>query len=86
MNLQHIVYSLVGIIIGFLLVWKVVFVVNLTGANSWGEKIFGPGGTYTFYKMIGSLIIIISILYLFGFTDVFLNWLGHIIRSFIGLQ
>jgi len=64
----RLLYSAIGIALGFLIIVKVKSLVDLTGYNSWGEKVFGPAGTYTLYRLIGVALIFISILYLAGFS------------------
>lgn len=39
--------------------------VHMVGKNEWGERYFGPGGTYTMWKLIGVLLSFGSIVVLF---------------------
>lgn len=39
--------------------------VRLVGKNIWGEKWFGEGGTYTFWKLIGVILSFGAIVVLF---------------------
>ncbi len=63
---SRIFWGISGIIVGFLMIYKNISLVNFTGKNSWAEKVFGSGGTFTFYKIIGILVIVIAFLYLTG--------------------
>ncbi len=59
----RIIGGLVGLAVGFVLVWKSEwFQVNI-GSIQWAEEHFGTsGGSRLMYKLIGILIIIISFL------------------------
>ncbi len=63
---SRIFWGILGIIVGFLMIYKNVSLVSFTGKNSWAEKFLGPGGTFTFYKIIGILVIVVAFLYLTG--------------------
>ena len=39
--------------------------VDIVGLNEWGERWFGPGGTYTLWKIVGVLLSFGAILVLF---------------------
>ena len=55
--------------LGFLLMKYTVAVTNNTGKIDLAEKIFGTGigaGTYTFWRLVGLGICIVSVLWLFG--------------------
>lgn len=62
----RIFWGVLGIIVGFLMIYKNTSLVSFTGKNSWAEKFLGPGGTFTFYKIIGILVIAVAFLYLTG--------------------
>lgn len=40
--------------------------VRTVGKNEWAEKYLGGGGTYTMWKIIGILIIVVAIIYVFS--------------------
>jgi hypothetical protein len=40
--------------------------VRFVGKNVWGEKWFGPGGTYTLWKLVGVILAAIAIAFLVG--------------------
>lgn len=74
------IWSLIGIIIGIILLWKTYQLVNWFGKVDWAERHLagGFGGTYFLYKAIGLLLIIFSLMYMFGALDIFLLPLGKI--------
>lgn len=41
------------IVVGFFMVWKTTGFQDFFGANDWAERKLGPGGTNTFYKLLG---------------------------------
>jgi uncharacterized membrane protein YfcA len=49
----RILLGLVVIFVGFLMVWKTVSFQDFLGRNAWAEDKLGPGGTSTFYKLLG---------------------------------
>ena len=51
--LLRILLGLFVIAVGFLMVWKTVGFQDFFGANAWAERKMGPGGTNTFYKLLG---------------------------------
>ena len=55
------------IILGFLLVRYSKWLTDNTTRFEWPEKVLGPGGTYTVWKMIGVLLIAFAFYYLFAF-------------------
>ena len=65
--------SFLGIAAGFMLILKTKEVTQFSGANNWVEKVFGNGQTYSFYKILGVLIIFIFFLYLLGDLDLVLR-------------
>jgi hypothetical protein len=44
-------------------------ITNIAGPAGWAEHKFGPGGTYTMWKIIGILIWIFGFIYLLGKWD-----------------
>jgi uncharacterized membrane protein YkgB len=41
--------------------------VNIFGEFPWTNKYFGAGGTYTFFRLLGLVFIILGFLFMFGF-------------------
>jgi len=60
--------GLLVIAFGFLIVWKSDWIVNNFGRVNWAEKYLGyDGGSRLFWKLMGIVVIILSMLYMFGF-------------------
>jgi len=53
--------------------------VKIVGINSWAERVFGGSGTYIMWQLIGLLIVIITVLYVFGGLDRISLWLGRMV-------
>lgn len=51
--------------LGLLVLAKTKQFVDVVGKNEWGERYFGPGGTYTMWKLIGVLLSFGAIFVLF---------------------
>lgn len=65
---MRIILGLISIAIGFLLVWKADWIINNFGQIDWAErKLATEGGTRLLWKLIGLGIIILAMLYMFGF-------------------
>ena len=63
----RIIIMLIGIAIGFLMVWKTQKWLDVFGHVGFLEQKFGTmGGTRTFYKLLGLVIAIGSVLYVTG--------------------
>ncbi|PIS05158.1 MAG: hypothetical protein COT81_02660 [Candidatus Buchananbacteria bacterium CG10_big_fil_rev_8_21_14_0_10_42_9] len=61
------IFGFIGIAVGFLLVWKADWILNNFGHIEWAEEhLSTEGGTRLFWKLLGLLIIILSMLYMFG--------------------
>ena len=67
--IKRILFSALGIALGLSLIKFREQIQRATGPIEWGEKIFGTGGTFTFIAALGSLIVILSILNMFGLLD-----------------
>lgn len=78
--------SLIGIVIGVILIWKTYPLVNTFGKFDWAEQYLagGLGGTYFFYKLAGMALIVFSALYMFGILDNLLSPLTSIFRGLKG--
>ena len=79
------VWSLTGIVIGIILVWKTYPLVQILGKADWAERYFGAGlgGTYFVVKASGIILIILSAMYMFGILD---NLLSPFANIFGGLR
>lgn len=58
--------SLVMLAVGVLFIWKTDGVVGTFGRVGWAEQHLGGAGTYTFYKILGTLLIILAMLTVTG--------------------
>ena len=65
---MRIIYGLIGLIVGFLFIRFSVQLTEWLGTMDWAERYLkgGLAGTYTMYRLIGLVFIIISILYMFN--------------------
>lgn len=77
--LKRIFFGLLGIGIGFLVIWKEHLIVKFVGKAEWAEEYLrGLGKTHALYKIIGLAIIIISLFYMVGLLDnIVKNTLGR---------
>ena len=65
---MNILIGLVGIVAGFMLVWKAQWIYQNFGSIDWAEMHLGSdGGTRLLWKLIGLGIIVVSTLLMFGF-------------------
>lgn len=72
------ILCLLAIALGALLVIKTPWFVENFGSSAWAEAHFG-GGTYTWYKLVGLIIIVVSMLVVTGmFGPIFLGVFGRL--------
>ena len=57
---------IIGNTFGYLTIKNTRQIVQITGRISWAERKLGGGGTYTFIKLMGLLMISLSFLYATG--------------------
>ena len=57
----RIILGIVVVLIGFFMIYKTMAVQGWTGIIPWAEKKIGPGGTPSFIKLLGLLVIFIGI-------------------------
>ena len=67
-NFMHIFSGIIGMIVGFLLIRYSIALTDMFGKIDWAEAHLkgGLAGTYTLYRIVGLVFIILSLLYLFG--------------------
>jgi hypothetical protein len=70
--MQYII-GLLGIACGLLLIKYRAKIREFTGLIGFAEKYLGSGGTYTFYLLLGALMIFLSVLYATGQLQSFLS-------------
>ncbi len=77
---MRIIYGIIWIGIGFLLIKYSVALTENLGSMDWAEKYLksGMAGTYTMYRLIGLIIIILSLLYIFGFMGSIVSPIGSL--------
>ena len=67
--MKRFLISLVCMALGFAIIKYREALYRFTGPNAWAERWLGSGGTFNLYILIGSGVVIASILYLFGVLD-----------------
>ena len=62
------IYSVIGIAVGFLLIRYSIPLTESLGRMDWAEQYLkgGLAGTYTMYRLLGVIFIVLSLLYMFG--------------------
>ncbi|HNP75424.1 MAG TPA: hypothetical protein PKL09_03635 [bacterium] len=70
----RIIIGLAGMILGFFMVWRPAAFLSMIGPQIWMEKIFGPGREVSGYKLLGVVIIIVSIMIMLGLIEGVLMW------------
>lgn len=63
---------------GWLMVWKTQWFLDMLGFVAWAEENLGSGGTRMFYKLLGTLIIAIGFIVITNLWD---RIIGGLIRS-----
>jgi hypothetical protein len=66
---MQIIIGILVTILGVLMVAKTKWFIQMLGRNPFAERTFGGGGTYIFYKLIGTVISIIGIVIFTGLTE-----------------
>jgi len=74
----RIILGIAVIVLGFLMVWKTVMFQEFLGRNNWAEQKFGPGGTTTFYKLMGVGVAFLGML-------IATNLISNTMESLVGL-
>lgn len=52
------------LILGFALIYFAYPLYNIVGRQDWIEKYLGPGGTITFFRLFGILIVIFAFIFI----------------------
>ncbi len=71
---MRIILGLIGVAVGFLIVWKSEWLLQNFGRVDWAEEKLS-GGSRLFYKLVGLAIIVIAFLYMGGFVEGILLWI-----------
>ncbi len=61
-TMKTILLALFLIIMGFLVIWKTDWFVRSFGHIAWAEDKLGSGGTWSFYKILGVLMILAALI------------------------
>ncbi len=77
---MHIFWGIIGTVVGFLLIRYAIPLTENLGRISWAEEHLRGGfaGTYSLYKIVGVIFIILSLLYMFGGIGFILAPLGSV--------
>lgn len=70
---MRIIFGLIGVVAGFLIIWKSEWFLQNFGRVDWAEEKLS-GGSRLFYKLVGLAVIIIAFLYMGGFVEGILLW------------
>jgi hypothetical protein len=65
---MHIIGGIIGVIVGYLVIRYSVAITDNLGRIAWAEQHLRSGlaGTYSLYRIAGVVVIILSLLYMFG--------------------
>ena len=70
----------VGIcVVGYLLAAKTQWWLDILGPVAWAERTFASGGSRTFYKLLGTLIIVIGFIVITDLFDSIVGGLANMI-------
>lgn len=72
----RIIIGLLIMAVGFLMVWKTTGFQSITGRIAWAEEKLGGGGTNTFLKILGVLIVFLGVFTVSGIINDILGWFG----------
>lgn len=70
----RIILGLIIIAVGFIFVWRPKIPLDFIGRSALGEKLL-IGGSYSFYKFVGIVIIFVGILVTVGLQDNLIEFL-----------
>ena len=76
-------WGLIWIVIGVLLMKYTYQIVQYFGKVPWAEQYLrgGFGGTYFMYKLIGVLLVVLALFYMFGALDFFVRPLAPLFQG-----
>ena len=70
--IKEILVGIIGTAVGVVIVWKSYPLKNITGQIDWAEAKLGPGGTISLFRLIGVLVILLSLMYMTGLLQTIL--------------
>ncbi|MFH0928640.1 MAG: hypothetical protein V1821_04175 [bacterium] len=71
------------VVLGFVMVWRTIIFINITGKIDWAEEKLGPGGTWSFLKIVGVIVIMLGFMFI---TNLIENLGGSIASIFVPKQ
>ena len=77
---MHLFSGLIGVIVGVLLIRYAISITNTFGTIPWAEQHLrgGLAGTYSLYKIVGVVVIVLSLLYMFGAIGIVLGPVSNV--------
>ncbi|MEO8065938.1 MAG: hypothetical protein ABI643_03770 [Candidatus Doudnabacteria bacterium] len=77
---MHFIQGLIGVVIGILLIRYSVAITDMLGRVDWAEEHLrgGLAGTYSLYRIVGIIFIVLSLLYMFNIIGFLISPLGSI--------
>lgn len=77
---MHFIQGLIGVAAGFILIRYSIPLTDMFGKVDWAERNLhgGMAGTYTLYRLVGLVFIILSLLYMFGGLGFIVGPLGSV--------
>ncbi|MCD4761279.1 hypothetical protein K8R42_05315 [bacterium] len=77
MTIGKFIFGLIVVGIGFLIIWKADWIMINFGRVGWADQHLGTeGGSRVFYKLLGSIIIIVGFMIATDLTDNLLAWIA----------
>jgi len=67
---MRIIWGIIWIGIGFAVVKYSYSIVNLFGHVPWAERYLGGGGSYTLYKIVGIILMVLGMMYMFNLIGI----------------
>jgi uncharacterized membrane protein YkgB len=82
----RIIFGIIGVAIGFSFVVYTHPIVDNTTRIGFAERYLGAAGTYVFYKIMGVIIIFVSLLVMIGVGDMIYNSVLGTLKPISGNQ
>ncbi len=80
--MDRVIVAIIGIPVAFLIMVYRAKLKEFTGEIAFAEKYLGVGGTYNLFILIGMVVFIFSVMYMFGsFQEIFAATLGRFFIS-----
>jgi hypothetical protein len=85
MIISNLIFGLIGIAIGYVLIRYAYVITNNTSSIGWVESFIGPGRTVDFYRILGVVIILLSLLLSVGLLMPALRGTLHYVFHTLGI-